>query len=176
MNSARIELKLVLDQAGFDKLGLATFSERFNLQKRIYLIQLMGQDLGYRYSWYLRGPYSRDLTADAFTLKDELAGGERDHERFNLSDDALARIEKAKRLWAVQAGVGVDSDQWLELLASLHYLRHIAYWPKGSSKDFESVFKAMVESKPKFAGAKAAAQHGWKRLEEFGLIAAKTVG
>src|SRR5437016_4529128 len=99
MNSARIELKLALDRAGIDQISLDSFSQRFNIQKRIYLIQLFGYDLGYRYGWYIRGPYSRHLTADAFTLKDEIAMGEKDHEEFTLSAEAATKIAKAEKMW-----------------------------------------------------------------------------
>ena len=98
MNSARIELKLVLDEAGVP-INLDAFSERFNIQKRVYLIQIMGVDHGYRYAWYLRGPYSRALTADAFTLRDELAAGERDHEKYSLVPEVVGRVAKAMQLW-----------------------------------------------------------------------------
>jgi len=81
MNPARVELKLILDQAGITDISLETFSQRFNIQKRIFLVQVMGCDLGYRYGWYIWGPYCRELTADAFALRDELNDGERDHER-----------------------------------------------------------------------------------------------
>ncbi len=175
MNPARIELKLVLDQAGIGDISLDTFSQRFNIQKRVYLIQLMGCDLGFRFGWYIRGPYAPPLTADAFTLRDELSLGERDYQSFKLADETAAKIEKAKRLWGYPSAAGVSPDQWLELLASVHYLKHIAYWPKGSAKDFESVFKSLVEAKPQFTSAKAAAERAWDRLDEFGLIAAKTV-
>jgi hypothetical protein len=49
MDAARIELKLVLGEAGIDDPNLNTFSERFNIQKRFYLIQVNGYDLGYRF-------------------------------------------------------------------------------------------------------------------------------
>ena len=175
MNPARVELKLILDQAGITDISLETFSQRFNIQKRIFLVQVMGCDLGYRYGWYIRGPYCRELTADAFALKDELNDGERDHERFELEQETKDRIEKAKTLWSPPVGLGVSQDDWLELLASVHYLRHIVYWPKGALRDFKAVFKALIEAKPKFVGAKAAAQQAWDRLDEFGLIQAKTL-
>lgn len=175
MNSARIELKLALDQAGIDRISLDSFSQRFNIQKRIYLIQLMSYDLGYRYGWYIKGPYSRNLTVDAFTLRDELNAGEKDYASFELSRQATERIEKAKKMWDIPTRLFVPNDQWLELLASIHYLKHIAYWPKDSNKDFEAVFKALIAAKPQFTNAKVAAQRAWERLDEFGLIAAKTI-
>jgi uncharacterized protein YwgA len=175
MNSAHIVLKLVLDQAGISDVSLDTFSQRFNIQKRIYLIQLIGHDLGYRYGWYLRGPYSRNLTVDAFTLRDELAGGDKEYEGLHLPARSTQRIERAKRLWAVPAALAMGNDEWLELLASLHYLKHIAYWPKDSDKNFEAVFRALIAAKPQFDGARHTAQAAWRRLDAFGLIASKTV-
>jgi hypothetical protein len=174
MNSARIELKLVLDTADVP-VELDTFSRRFNLQKRVYLIQVAGCDLGYRYGWYLRGPYSKNLTADAFTLQAELAAGEQDHARYLLSEQKVERIQRAQALWERPSEAGVGSDEWLELLASLHFLRHIAYWPKGVSRDFEPVFAKLVEAKRQFTNAKAAARRAWQRLDEFGLIESKTL-
>jgi uncharacterized protein YwgA len=175
VNAARMELKLVLDEAGISEVNLDTFSRRFNIQKRIYLIQLMGDDLGYRYGWYIRGPYCRELTADAFTLRDEILSGENDYEGFELEASSKERIKRARRLWEIPPGSSVLEDEWLELLASLHYLKHIAYWPKPSKKDFEAVFKALIGAKPRFTNAKRAAQQAWRRLHEFGLIDAKTL-
>ncbi len=175
MNPARVELKLILDQAGIEDISLETFSQRFNIQKRIFLVQVMGCDLGYRFGWYIRGPYCRDLTADAFTLKDELLAGEKDHDEFKLTDAAKNRVERAKQLWSLREGLGVDQDDWLELLASVHYLKHIVYWPKGETRDFNAVFKALIDAKPKFASSRGAARRAWDRLDEFGLIQAKTL-
>lgn len=175
MTPAHIELKLTLAEVGIPNPTLSTFSERLNVQKKVYLTQLMGYDLGYRYGWYLRGPYCRELTEDAFTLKDEVASGEKDHELYTLSEEAVAKIGKAQRLWATPDGLGVSQDQWLELLASVHYLKHIAYFPRAVTKDFEAVFKALTDAKPQFKDKKIDAKRAWDRLNEFGLIAAKTL-
>lgn len=175
MDAARIELKLVLDQAGVDGSKLDTFSQRFNIQKRVYLIQISGYELGYRFGWYLRGPYSRDLTADAFTLRDELLDGEKDFEGYTLAKEGTERIDRARGLWNLPPNADVDNDQWLELLASLHYLRHIAYWPHASSKNFDAVFAKLVDSKPQFRDSETSARKAWGRLQEFGLIVAKSI-
>lgn len=175
MNAARIELKLVLDETGNPEINLDTFSQRFNMQKRVYLTQLMGYDLGYRYGWYIKGPYCRELTADAFTLRDEIRSGEEDYEAYELDASSKESIRKARQLWETPEGLRVSMDEWLELLASLHYLKHIAYWPPGSTKDFEAVFKVLIKSKPRFANARTTAQQAWNRLDGFGLIDAKTL-
>lgn len=175
MTPTRITLKLTLAQAGIPNLTLDSFSQRLNIQKRIYLTQLMGYDLGYRFGWYIRGPYSRELTEDAFTLKDELAAGDTDHEQYQLSDEAVATVRKAEQLWTKPDGLSVSLDHWLELLASVHFLKHIAYWPKGTGKDFDAVFAALVTAKPQFKDRKADVRKAWNRLDEFGLIAAKAL-
>ena len=54
-----------------DSLGgadLKEFSDRLLLQKRVFMLTMAGVDLGYSYSWYLRGPYCPALTFDAFAL------------------------------------------------------------------------------------------------------------
>lgn len=175
MTPARIELKLTLAEVGIPAPTLATFSERLNVQKKVYLTQLMGYDLGYRFGWYIRGPYCRELTEDAFTLKDELASGEKDHQLYALSDEAEAKIGRAKRLWATPTVLGVSHDQWLELLASVHYLKHIAYFPQGAAKDFEAVFKTLTAAKSQFRDKKDDVRKAWDRLDEFGLVAAKSL-
>ncbi len=175
MTPAHIELKLTLAAVGIPNPTLDSFSERLNVQKKVYLTQLMGYDLGYRYGWYLRGPYCRELTADAFTLKDELASGERDHEQYALADEAVEKIRMAERLWTAPPGLSVSQDQWLEILASVHYLKHIAYFPKAAVKDFETVFKALTDAKPQFKDKEADVRRAWDRLDQFGLITAKTI-
>lgn len=175
MNQTRISLKLILEKAGIENISLDSFSQRFNIQKKIYLSQLMGLDLGYRFGWYLRGPYCTDLTSDAFTLRDEVRGGETDYQGRHLTTEAGQLVEKAKQLWAAPTGLSVPTDQWLELLASIHYLKHIAYWPKGTNREFESVFDALIKAKPHFKDSKADALRAWQRLEEYGLIQAKTL-
>jgi hypothetical protein len=65
MNRRQIALKLILDSLKISP-GMSSFDERLALQKSIYLAQQMGVPLGYQFSWYLRGPYSKDLTSDAY--------------------------------------------------------------------------------------------------------------
>jgi uncharacterized protein YwgA len=174
VNAARRELALVLNDLGVP-FDLGTFSQRFNIQKKIYLAQIAGVDLGYRFSWYLRGPYSTGLTEDAFALKDEIAEGVADHEDYELLEDVSHALDKAEELWARPTDVKVSDDDWLELLASLHYLRHIAYRPPGASRDFDEAFTLLVRSKPLFRNKKEPARRAWKRLDEFGLVQAKTL-
>ena len=72
MNKDHILLKLILDEIGLGNLEISDFNSRKILQKKIYLLQLTGIDLGYRYNWYLYGPYCPALASDTFTLRDEI--------------------------------------------------------------------------------------------------------
>src|SRR5207253_2671703 len=42
----------------------SSFTGRLIIQKTVYLLQVFGFALGYRFSWYIYGPYSPDLTRD----------------------------------------------------------------------------------------------------------------
>lgn len=174
MNAARIELALVLDYLEVP-IDLGTFSKRFNIQKKVYLAQIAGADLGYRFGWYLRGPYSKSLTEDAFTLKDEVAEGDADYRAYRLDRAATQGLDLAKKLWEEPKAFAESSDEWLELLASLHYLRHIAYRPAGTKRNFDDVFTLLIQSKPQFTNKRRLAEQAWARLKESGLVDAKTL-
>lgn len=175
MNNARIELALVFESLGLPQSDLGTFSKRFHVQKKVYLAQIMGVDLGYRYGWYIHGPYSTSLTADAFALKEEIEDGDTAFDEYRLHPDVIERTEKTNELCQKPQSFAGSNDDWLELLASLHYLKHIAYRPAGTTMDFESVFAELIASKPRFSNRKADAQCAWSRLEEVGLVASKTL-
>jgi hypothetical protein len=175
MNAARKELALVLEYLGVP-IHLQTFSNRLNVQKKIYLAQIAAIDLGYRYGWYIRGPYSTGLTQDSFTLKDEIASGDTEHRGFRLAPKVTKALDHAKKLWEMPPNFTRGNDDWLELLASLHYLRHIAYKPHGAKRDFDDVFELLIQSKPQFRKQKDEARTAWNRLDDYGLVKAKTLG
>ena len=173
MNPSRIELKLVLDQLAVP-VELDTFSRRFNVQKKVYLAQVHGIDLGYRFGWYLHGPYCQELTADAFTLQDEITEGDNEHEQYGLRSAVVGHLKQAQQLFDVPDNCDISSGKWLELLASLHYLQHIVYRPK-KQRDFESAFQLLIRSKPHFSEKKEQARMAWQRLDDNGLIQAKAL-
>jgi hypothetical protein len=49
MNRDRILLKLILDALEIGDVPISTYTERRLLQNKIYLLQVAGLDLGYRY-------------------------------------------------------------------------------------------------------------------------------
>jgi hypothetical protein len=52
------------DPADFE----SDFNDRLILQKTVYLMEQFGLNIGYHFSWYLRGPYSPSLARDAYTV------------------------------------------------------------------------------------------------------------
>ncbi len=175
MNRSRIELALVFENLGIPKNDLMTFSKRFQVQKQVYVVQIAGVDLGYRYGWYIHGPYSTSLTSDAFALKQEIEDGDTEFDEYRLHPDVTKRLEVAISLCQKPDKFTGSPDDCLELLTSLHFLRHIAYRPTGKTMDFGAVFDELIESKPKFTNRKSDAQLVWDQLDEFGLIKAKTL-
>jgi uncharacterized protein YwgA len=120
MDRQQIGLKLTLDALGLP-LCLDTFDDRMAIQKAIYLCQAAGVHLGYYYRWYLRGPYSPDLTRDAFALRgsqnsrcDEAVG-------WNLDEESIGKLERIKPLWRDKKET--ERPRWLELLASVLFLK-----------------------------------------------------
>ena len=174
MNKDHILLKLVLDKIGFGDLQIENFTVRKILQKKIYLLQLMGIDLGYRYNWYLYGPYCPALANDTFTLRDEI----RYYDEFNnyeLNSKTNSKFDTLNKIVSLPDTPETSEPEWLELVASLHYLKHIAYWSGKDNPEFEEVFQKLGESKPHLAGKKKLAKVAWERLDDVGLVRKKTL-
>ncbi len=142
-------------------LSLDGFSNRILTQKTIYLCQVVGVDLGYRYNWYLKGPYSPALTSDAFELKDITQ-----FQNVRLKDHVRGKIQVVNDLLAKHHNYDLEKADWSELLVSLHYLRHISPQPVKKTKD--EVINALCECKNYFTSDQAAC--AWDELNQMGLI------
>ena len=174
MNKDHILLKLVLDRIGFENIRIGNFTERKILQKKIYLLQLTGIDLGYRYNWYLYGPYCPALASDTFSLRDEIEYDD-EFKDYELNSQTKSKLDLLDTIVNLQNIPETSEPEWLELLASLHYLKHIAYWPGKNNPEFEEVFEKLVESKPHFTGRENLAIVAWKRLDNVRLVKEKTL-
>jgi hypothetical protein len=87
-------LDLFLRELGEDS-SIEGIENRLRLQKAVYLGQLFGVDLGYRYSWYVKGPYSSPLTQDYYKLAESAA----DPRSGNvLRPDLAEKLGKARSL------------------------------------------------------------------------------
>lgn len=141
MDSNLVAMKLMLDVLQVEST-IDDVQKRKLIQKAVYLGQRAGVDLGYRFSWYLMGPYSSVLTKDYYALDDsdreELRGR-------TLVESAQRKLQGVVPLMQVPAGVELSRPEWVELVASLDYLLTV------SGYSFEKAIKVLREEKPKLA-------------------------
>jgi uncharacterized protein YwgA len=104
------------------------FGERLMLQKMIYFAKFCSVDLGYRFSWYIHGPYSPGLTESAFNYMDSKEYYDRRGSRVKLSDSGEDKLKRVKELLKERDNSlpSWSDAAWLELLASVHYLSKFA--------------------------------------------------
>jgi uncharacterized protein YwgA len=141
MDTGLIVLKLFLDELGIQD-DIKTVDDRKRVQKAVYLGQLSGVDLGYRFSWYLMGPYSPALTRDYFSLAEAVGSGEKDYEDKELHGQIKKRLKKVKPLMNKPMSVKLSQENWLELVASLHYLLRVSKYSK------KETLRTLEEKKP----------------------------
>jgi uncharacterized protein YwgA len=122
-------LGCVLRRVG--SFSTATFPERLKLQKTVYLLQAFGIYLGYPFNWYLYGPYSPQLTRDAFEVTPRLG-------RFEPLRFTDRETERRFQQFLAFLGDRKDDPKWLELVASLHMLARI-YGADNTNVIFEKV-------------------------------------
>ena len=131
--------KLVLGALG-QTAQISTLQDRKRIQKSIYLAQSVGVDLGYYFNWYLMGPYCSSLAKDYYELNQSTAG---DENVGRLRDDVLEKLRKvSEAATSRNKPVGLNDVDWLEALASIHYLDNVARLDK------ESVARKIEREKP----------------------------
>lgn len=138
-------LKLVLEELGYDT-DISSVEKRKRDQKAVYLAQISGVDLGYRYGWYLMGPYSTGLARDYYALSKSSALDDEEGEQ-SLKRSIREKIRNASTIIRSPSKPDqLDEIHWLELLASWHYLRNIS---RKSEADAADIIR---REKPNLAG------------------------
>lgn len=117
MNNLDIAKGLIFH--GLNTIKKETLADRVIIQKKIYLIQELGIDLGYSYNWYIKGPYSPDLTSYVYENLDELVTA--DFSKHTLTPGVLSELGVVNNL-ELDRPQNLTTSQWYELLASLHYI------------------------------------------------------
>ena len=138
---------------------MSTFEGRLILQKTVYLLQSHGLYLGYKFSWYVHGPYCPALTREAFEL-------------LPISD-RLPHVDFSKRQAEKRFGEFLSfledkkyNADWLEQLACTHFLR--ALNPRAKK---EEIINIVLNHEPHFTRRQC--EQAWDRLVKNGLIKAK---
>jgi hypothetical protein len=136
-------LKLALDALGVP-IDIDTMDDRKRIQKAVYLGQLGGFDLGYRFGWYKKGPYSPGLTRDYFALAHALAT-EDDNADQHLAPVYVTALKSTLPLTEKPDAFPLTDEDWLELVASLHYLMVVRRLP------YKAAVKELTHRKPHLA-------------------------
>lgn len=111
-----------------------SFEIRLRIQKLIYLAQELGlkQYLGYSFGWYNRGPFSEDLAFDLIILNENI-----DVNKYLKKEEyknVLKNLTKLKEIIESKPS-DVTLEDWLECLASLHFVYKHGYpEPKSDSE------------------------------------------
>lgn len=159
MDNKQIAVKLILDNLDL-KFSMDTFQDRLILQKAIYLVQSVGINLGYHYSWYLKGPYSTSLAADGFSIRDELITNSDESEKWQLDALITDKLELIQN-WFSQTNKAELAKQ-LELYASVHFLIE----KKQMSREIKGIVAALHQYGKQFSefeveeAVKGLLQHG----------------
>lgn len=162
MDRQQISLKLTLDVLHLP-LKLDAFDDRMVLQKTIYLCQQAGVHLGYRYNWYRRGPYSPELTKDAFELKATQTSDFDEFSNWKLDDASVQTLSRISQMWSHKN----DSERprVLELLASVLYLRR-SY--SGRNQDATGLREVLLRNDKDFSESEI--QNALQQLAQYGLL------
>lgn len=132
---------------------LSSFSNRKLLQKLTYLIEVFGINLGFKFSWYVHGPYDRHLTS---VLYDDSP------EESNRSVSENSNQSQCLKNLKEFLGNDITSSRNLELIVSLHYLNHIG--KKDNLSDNEIITK-LLKLKPQFSREESL--YYLKRIHQF---------
>ena len=123
MDRRLIALKLILDHLE-TSLDITEFENRKLIQKFLYLVQVGGVDLGYRYNWDKKGPFSPTLAKGYHALDSALAAGDTEYSEKELLASIRISLDRIKALIGTPP-TGLGLSNWLELLASIHYLEKV---------------------------------------------------
>ncbi|CAG0988676.1 MAG: hypothetical protein MPEBLZ_00162 [Candidatus Methanoperedens nitroreducens] len=130
----------VLDVIGLGKPNMSQFDRRIQYQKIIYLLQSSGISLGYGFNWYIKGPYSSPLAHVLYEIDDAVY-----EENKNLVFIDNERIVKELNDFRNKLGDDINNVNYLEVLASLHYINKANFSGKGRFPDLR---RRLLEAKP----------------------------
>lgn len=89
------------------------------LQKKFYIAQELGLNLGYGYRWYPGGPYSEALS---FYLRTTLNKFFKIKEKPVLNNECINVLRKVQIL--TQEDYGLEREEWCKLLSAVMYFEN----------------------------------------------------
>lgn len=150
----------------FQKLAISkdNFDDRLICQKKIFLLQSLGTDLGYIYNWYVHGPYSPALTNYVYNNLDVLATN--DFSEYKLSESAERNIDSVNILVEDRRS-DLSEASWYELLASLLYIiNNRQSW--GIEPENSAIVDALIKQKPQYNVSQC--NDAFTTLRKYGFI------
>lgn len=115
---------------------------RIKLQKAVYILENMGVHVGdYSFSWNKYGPYSLELDSDAQKCNS------REEQEVIFSEIAENGFQKIKKYISEQ--INYTCVQWMECIASLHYLKNVLRYEE------DILLSQLRERKPYLADSSA---------------------
>lgn len=130
------------------KLNNEGFDNRLIAQKKVYLLQGLGSDLGYSYNWYVRGPYSASLGKYLCNNLDALSAVDYTDEK--LRKPVAENVSKINAL-AIKKDEGLTETAWYELLATMLFIaknKHNFDLDEDSGKD--AIVNKLRHKRPDF--------------------------
>jgi uncharacterized protein YwgA len=121
MDKQQILLAKTLEAAEVP-LAVDSFNQRLILQKAVYLLQSAGVRNGYRFRWYLKGPYCSELTSDAFGIVGEGEAGQKELGTWHLDSPSRKRVSQLSSLLHREGEQEHEQAKRLELFASVLFL------------------------------------------------------
>lgn len=131
MEAKLIVLKLFLDELGITP-SIDTVEDRKYIQKSVYLGQLTGVDLGYRYGWYKMGPYCPSLANDYYRLAEAIETESEEFSGKELQDSIRQKLSNLKPILEAPNN-DINEKNWLEFLASYDYLVRVSKFNKADA-------------------------------------------
>ena len=146
-------LKLCEVWGSLGSFNMDFFRDRLLLQKKVFLLQEIGVDLGYNFRIYLRGPYSAQLSTDGYKI----------NAYENLSDNLEESIKERIKIINL-IGEGHENEApWFELVAS------IAFYSIKEKKSKEEIKKIIFLTKPHLASEEAF-EEAYRKLISLNLV------
>jgi len=114
--------------------SMKSYEKRLIFQKTVYFLQEFGVGFGYKFSWYIAGPYSPELAGDGFRLE-AIYDKARRVEMIEKKDQ-----DSINSFLVFIEGIKNNARQ-LELLASIDFLKKLGY----SEDSMRTIVKAKVQ-------------------------------
>ena len=159
-------LARIIDE--LDGVETGTLEERIIFQKKIYLSQACGLNLGYNFSWDLYGPYSKSLAQNTEIYEKNKKEVDDFAKKIDLSEDAKEKIDHAKCLMEHPEGNEIKESTWLELMSSLHYMVVFRFkkvcMDQGLRSEIDEINDSLIGKKPHLEQYRDLLPSAWKRL------------